>query len=72
MDMQVAKKKLGLKEKYQVMTRGLGAMYSYADRVPPEDMWAIAAHLRVLQLSQHADLGLLNEEERRRVEGAPR
>jgi mono/diheme cytochrome c family protein len=34
---------------YDVMTQGYGAMYSYADRVSPEDRWAIVAHIRELQ-----------------------
>ncbi len=32
-----------------VMTHGYGVMYSYASRVPPEDRWAIASYIRVLQ-----------------------
>jgi len=32
-----------------VITDGYGAMYSYADRVPPADRWAIAAYIRALQ-----------------------
>lgn len=32
-----------------VMTNGHGAMYSYADRVPPSDRWAITAYIRALQ-----------------------
>jgi mono/diheme cytochrome c family protein len=32
-----------------VMTNGYGVMYSYASRVRPEDRWAIAAYIRVLQ-----------------------
>jgi mono/diheme cytochrome c family protein len=32
-----------------VMTHGYGVMYSYADRVPPADRWAIAAYIRALQ-----------------------
>jgi mono/diheme cytochrome c family protein len=32
-----------------VITNGHGAMYSYADRVPPADRWAIAAYIRALQ-----------------------
>jgi mono/diheme cytochrome c family protein len=38
---------------YDVMTNGYGAMYSFAGRVTPQDRWAIAAYIRVLQLSQH-------------------
>jgi mono/diheme cytochrome c family protein len=32
-----------------VITNGHGVMYSYADRVPPRDRWAIAAYIRALQ-----------------------
>ena len=39
---------------FDVMTEGYGIMYSYADRVSPEDRWAIVAYIRALQLSQHA------------------
>jgi len=39
---------------YDVMTNGYGAMFSYASRVEPQDRWAIAAYIRVLQLSQFA------------------
>jgi mono/diheme cytochrome c family protein len=41
---------------YDVITHGYGIMYSYADRVPPHDRWAIAAYIRALQLNQHAPL----------------
>jgi mono/diheme cytochrome c family protein len=37
---------------YDVMTDGYGVMFSYADRVPPHDRWAIAAYIRALQLSR--------------------
>ena len=39
---------------FDVMTNGYGLMYSYADRVAPEDRWAIAAYIRALQRSQGA------------------
>jgi Cytochrome C oxidase, cbb3-type, subunit III len=39
---------------YDVMTKGFGAMPSYAVQIPPRDRWAIAAYIRALQLSQHA------------------
>ena len=32
-----------------VITNGYGVMYSYADRVPPADRWAIVAYIRALQ-----------------------
>jgi mono/diheme cytochrome c family protein len=37
---------------YDVMTNGYGVMYSYASRVTPQDRWAIAAYIRVLQRTQ--------------------
>jgi hypothetical protein len=40
---------------FDVITNGLGNMYSYAARIEPEDRWRIAAYIRVLQLSQHAE-----------------
>lgn len=39
-----------------VITNGYGAMYAYADRVPPEERWAIVAYIRALQLSRKARL----------------
>lgn len=39
---------------FDVITKGFGAMYSYAERVPPADRWAIAAYIRALQRSQSA------------------
>ena len=41
---------------FDVITRGYGVMYSYADRVEPPDRWAIVAYIRALQLSRHARL----------------
>lgn len=39
---------------FDVMTNGFGAMSSYAAQIKPEDRWAIAAYIRVLQRSQYA------------------
>jgi hypothetical protein len=36
---------------YDVISNGYGAMFSYAERVRPDDRWAIAAYVRVLQTS---------------------
>jgi len=41
---------------FEVMTKGFGAMPSYAVQVPQRDRWAIAAYIRALQRSQHAAL----------------
>ena len=39
---------------YEVITKGLGVMPSYAAQVPVRDRWAIVAYVRALQLSQTA------------------
>jgi mono/diheme cytochrome c family protein len=41
---------------FDVMTNGFGVMPDYRAQVTPEDRWAIAAYLRVLQLSQRASV----------------
>jgi cytochrome c553 len=52
---------------YDVITNGYGAMYSYNDRVEPQDRWAIAAYIRALQLSSTQGLSGLSPEEQRRL-----
>ncbi len=52
---------------FDVMTNGFGTMYSYADRIPPKDRWAIVAYIRALQLSQNATLDDVPAEERRKL-----
>ncbi|MGV3720255.1 MAG: c-type cytochrome [Actinomycetota bacterium] len=37
---------------YEVITKGYGIMYSYADRVPRSDRWAITAYIRALQAAR--------------------
>ena len=49
---------------YNVITQGYGMMYSYADRVAPNDRWAIVAYIRALQLSQDARIGDVPPEHR--------
>lgn len=49
---------------YDVITNGYGAMFSYADRVAPEDRWAIVAYIRALQASQHAAIAQLSPDEK--------
>lgn len=36
---------------YDVISNGYGAMFSYAERVAPNDRWAITSYIRVLQTS---------------------
>ena len=57
---------------YDVMTRGYGVMYPQASRVGPSDRWAIAAYIRVLQLSHHAVIRDLPQAERAKLEDMPR
>lgn len=52
---------------YKVITDGYGVMYSYADRVPQHDRWAIVAYIRALQLSQHAPVSDLSEQDLARL-----
>lgn len=52
---------------YDVITNGYGVMYPYADRVAPQDRWAIVAYIRALQLSQHARFAELPAELRERL-----
>lgn len=49
---------------FDVISKGHGIMYSYADRVAPPDRWAIVAYIRALQLSQNADAKSLPPEAR--------
>ena len=53
---------------FNAATNGFGRMFAYADRVPAEDRWAIAAYVKALQLSQHAHAGDLPAEVRRSLE----
>jgi mono/diheme cytochrome c family protein len=39
---------------YDTISHGYGVMYSYADRVGPDDRWAIVAYIRALQASAQA------------------
>lgn len=55
---------------YDVITNGHGVMYSYADRVAPADRWAVAAYIRALQISQHAQVAILSNEDKQRLQEA--
>jgi mono/diheme cytochrome c family protein len=39
---------------FDVLSKGYGIMYPFADRVPPQDRWAIVAYVYALSLSQHS------------------
>ena len=53
---------------YDVITHGHGVMYSYADRVAPADRWAIAAYIRALQRSQHAQVAELSDTDKQHLQ----
>jgi cytochrome c553 len=58
---------------FDVMTNGLGIMYSYSSRVSAEDRWRIAAYIRALQLSQQAAITDAPPSERQKLQQeAPR
>lgn len=57
---------------YEVMTKGYGVMFSQAPRVDPDDRWAIAAYIRVLQMSQDADPNTLTDKDKAAIEEANR
>src|SRR5262249_236200 len=53
---------------YDVMSHGFGQMSSYASQVRVEDRWAIAAYVRVLQLSQSTPAALLTDADRKSLD----
>jgi mono/diheme cytochrome c family protein len=57
---------------FNVISKGYGAMYSYASRVDPDDRWAIVAYIRTLQLSQNAQLADVPAQEQANLQKAAR
>jgi mono/diheme cytochrome c family protein len=56
---------------FDVITNGFGAMPDLATQVKTDDRWAIAAYIRVLQLSAHASLGDVPVAARAQLDRAP-
>lgn len=57
---------------FDVITNGYGAMYSFAERIPPDDRWAIAAYIRALQRSEHGtEADLTGAERQALAAGSP-
>lgn len=52
---------------FEVITRGFGAMPSYADAVPPADRWAVISYIRALQLSRNVRLAELPPEDQEKL-----
>ena len=56
---------------FDVITNGYGVMYSYGARVEVPDRWAIAAYIRVLQMSQNVRLSDLPTSQQSKVQPQP-
>jgi mono/diheme cytochrome c family protein len=56
---------------YDVIANGLGAMPDYATQIHPEDRWAIAVYIRVLQRSQAAKESDVAAEDRSKLSEPP-
>lgn len=52
----------------EVITNGFGVMYAFAERIPPQDRWAIASYVEALRLSQSIPVERLPDDLRRQVE----
>lgn len=52
---------------FDVMTNGYGIMLPYADRLDPEERWAVVAYIRALQLARHATVAQLPPATRARL-----
>ena len=56
---------------FETITHGFGVMPNYAQQIPIDDRWAIAAWIRVLQRSQNATLDDVPAAERTALERQP-
>ena len=56
---------------FETITEGFGVMPNYAQQIPIDDRWAIAAWIRVLQRSQNATLDDVPAAERTALERQP-
>lgn len=61
-------RKAPIQHYYDVITNGYGVMYSYAQRVSPEDRWAIIAYIRALQAAEDVPVSQLTPAERAALE----
>ena len=57
---------------YNVISNGYGQMFSYNDRIVPEDRWMIVAYIRAIQAATESPSGMekLSDEERRKLQGS--
>lgn len=54
---------------FYVMSHGYGVMYPYADRLTPEDRWAVIAYIRALQLSRNSRIDDVPPDQKTRLIG---
>ena len=54
---------------FHVITHGYGVMYLYADRITPEDRWAIIAYIRALQISRNSTINDVPPDQKARLNG---
>jgi mono/diheme cytochrome c family protein len=60
------------RELYDAITHGYGVMPALADRLGPQDRWAVVAYVRALQLARSAPLAELPPALREAVRAMPR
>jgi len=53
---------------YDVISHGFGAMPDYAAQIQPQDRWAVAAYIRALQVSRHANVADLPAADRPKLD----
>ena len=58
-------------EIFNIIGYGINTMPGYRAQVPPEDRWAIVAHVKSIQFSQSVDIAEIPEQERKRLEAIP-
>ena len=58
-------------EIFNITGYGINTMPGYRAQVPPQDRWAIVAHVKALQFSQSVDIAEIPEPERKRLEQLP-
>jgi mono/diheme cytochrome c family protein len=56
---------------FDVITNGYGAMYPFKARIKPDDRWAIAAYIRVLQRAHDAPISSVPADERQKLQALP-
>lgn len=58
-------------ELFNIIGYGINTMPGYRSQIPPEDRWAIVAHVKSIQFSQSVDIAEIPAEERKRLEEIP-